>query len=111
MGHYEPNRGEDGPVLLDSPYVALVLVLPLSCCFSDVEGSKVDDAVSDTGGQYLDGTIDTTRTYFFDSKVPEKFTRAYTRVLQGHMGAAMMTFPEGMDASWMNYAARSPLYQ
>ena len=40
--------------------------------------------VSDSGGQYLDGTIDTTRTYHFDRPTPE-MCEAYTRVLQGHV--------------------------
>ena len=48
----------------------------------------------DTGGQYVDGTTDTTRTLCFGSYAPsEDARRAYTRVLQGHIALARAVFP------------------
>ena len=44
-----------------------------------------------TGGQYLDGTTDTTRTFHFGQ--PSDFEReAYTRVLMGSIDLARSTF-------------------
>jgi hypothetical protein len=59
----------------------------------------------------LDGTIDTTRTIYYGDKPSDEIKRAYTRVLQGHIAVAQFSFPEDMDASWMNMLARAPLYQ
>lgn len=42
---------------------------------------------SDSGGQYLDGTCDTTRTVHFGRPTPEQ-CEAFTRVLQGHVRTA-----------------------
>lgn len=39
---------------------------------------------SDSGGQYRDGTCDTTRTVHFGRPTPDQ-CEAYTRVLQGHV--------------------------
>ena len=41
---------------------------------------------SDSGGQYRDGTCDTTRTVHFGRPSAEQ-TEAYTRVLQGHVSS------------------------
>ncbi|EAU90984.2 aminopeptidase-P [Coprinopsis cinerea okayama7 len=41
--------------------------------------------LNDSGGQYRDGTCDTTRTYHFGRPTSEQI-EAYTRVLQGHHG-------------------------
>ena len=43
---------------------------------------------SDSGGQYLDGTCDTTRTIHFGRPTPEQ-CEAFTRVLQGHVSLAL----------------------
>ncbi len=53
------------------------------------DGSYVIDKetpyLNDSGGQYRDGTCDTTRTIHFGRPTPEQ-SEAYTRVLQGHVG-------------------------
>lgn len=41
---------------------------------------------SDSGGQYRDGTCDTTRTIHFGRPTEEQ-CEAYTRVLQGHVSS------------------------
>jgi hypothetical protein len=66
---------------------------------------------SDSGGQYYDGTIDTTRTIFFGKNPPEDVKRAYTRVLQCHITAATATFPQGMDGDRLIMLGKAALYE
>lgn len=64
----------------------------------------------DSGGQYLDGTIDTTRTVHFGKPTCEQ-KRAYTRVLQGHIALDSVVFPTGKTAgSTLDVLARRPLW-
>mmetsp|Transcript_13516 Transcript_13516/g.22477 ORF Transcript_13516/g.22477 Transcript_13516/m.22477 type:complete len:703 (+) Transcript_13516:98-2206(+) len=66
----------------------------------------------DTGGQYLDGTTDITRTLHFGSKIPsEDEKRAYTRVLQGHIALAKAVFPAGTPGIMLEMLARGPLWK
>ena len=48
----------------------------------------------DSGGQYLDGTTDVTRTLHF-GKATQRMKDCYTMVLKGHIGLAKAVFPEG----------------
>jgi Xaa-Pro aminopeptidase len=49
----------------------------------------------DSGGQYLDGTTDITRTAHFGGKEPTAFQREmYTRVLLGNLGIERVVWPE-----------------
>ena len=66
---------------------------------------------SDSGGQYLDGTIDTTRTQFYGKKVPDDVKRAYTRVLQCHIAASTAKFPSNADANQLVMLGKAALYQ
>jgi len=61
----------------------------------------------DTGGQYLDGTTDVTRTLHFGSPTADE-RRAYTRVLQGHLDLALATFPSGTSGLMLECLARAP---
>lgn len=60
------------------------------------QGSRILDRktpyLMDSGGQYLDGTIDTTRTVHFGKPTKEQ-KRAFTRVLQGHIAIDTSVFP------------------
>lgn len=47
---------------------------------------------SDSGGQYRDGTCDTTRTIHFGRPTPDQ-CEAFTRVLQGHVRILPVFFP------------------
>ena len=63
----------------------------------------------DSGGQYLDGTTDVTRTFHFGS--PTEFEKeAYTRVLMGSIDLAKAVFKPGTTDSRMDILTRSPLY-
>ncbi|XP_013414158.1 xaa-Pro aminopeptidase 1 isoform X2 [Lingula anatina] len=63
----------------------------------------------DSGGQYLDGTTDVTRTLHFGTPT-EEMKQAYTRVLMGAINLAMMIWPEGTYGREIDSAARAPLW-
>ncbi len=63
----------------------------------------------DSGGQYLDGTTDITRTLAIGCPSDEHRDR-YTRVLQGHIALATARFPEGTTGSQLDALARAPLW-
>ena len=64
----------------------------------------------DSGGQYLDGTTDITRTIAIGSPTPEHRDR-YTRVLKGHIALATATFPKGTTGAQLDTLARRPLWE
>lgn len=66
---------------------------------------------SDSGPQYLDATIDTTRTWFFGKQPDDYMKRAYTRVLQGHIAVSTATFPLGADAGGLGTFSRKFLWE
>jgi len=63
----------------------------------------------DSGGQYLDGTTDITRTVAVGMPSAEMRER-FTRVLQGHVAIATATFPEGTSGAQLDSLARMPLW-
>jgi len=64
----------------------------------------------DSGGQYLDGTTDITRTIAIGAPSPEMRDR-YTRVLKGHIALARARFPQGTSGSQLDVLARRPLWE
>lgn len=66
--------------------------------------------LNDSGPQYFDGTIDTTRTMHFGTPSAEQ-KRAYTRVLQGHIALATAKFPLGTTGAQLDILAREPLFK
>lgn len=66
----------------------------------------------DSGGQYLDGTTDITRTLWTGpSPAPEAVKTHVTRVLAGHIALAMLVFPEGVAGPHLDAFARQALWQ
>ena len=66
----------------------------------------------DTGGQYVDGTTDTTRTIRFGSQIPsDDERRAYTRVLQGHIALAQAVFPAGTPGLMLETLGERPVME
>ncbi len=64
----------------------------------------------DSGGQYLDGTTDITRTFTLgDPTADEKL--AYTLVLKGHIALATAKFPRGTNGAQLDILARQYLWQ
>lgn len=63
----------------------------------------------DSGGQYLDGTTDVTRTVIIGAATDE-MRRRYTQVLKGHLGLAAARFPEHTNGSQLDALARQHLW-
>jgi len=64
----------------------------------------------DSGGQYLDGTTDITRTIAVGTPSAEMRDR-FTRVLKGHIALATARFPVGTTGSQLDALARYHLWQ
>lgn len=65
--------------------------------------------VLDSGGQYLDGTTDITRTIGIGS-VGEEEKRAFTRVLQGMVAMSRLRWPRGLSGREIEAIGRAPLW-
>jgi Xaa-Pro aminopeptidase len=63
----------------------------------------------DSGGQYLDGTTDITRTIAVGEPSEEMRAR-FTRVLKGHIAIARAVFPEGVAGAQLDAFARQYLW-
>ena len=64
----------------------------------------------DSGGQYVDGTTDITRTVPIGEPTDEMRDR-FTRVLKGHIAIATAVFPKGTRGSQLDSFARRPLWE
>jgi len=84
--HYQPTSETDAPLLSGQLYLL------------------------DSGGQYLDGTTDVTRTVVL-GKPEEEMRTNYTRVLKGHIGLATVRFPEGTTGADLDVLARQHLWR
>lgn len=66
--------------------------------------------LSDTGGHYLDGTTDITRTFVL-GKLSDEERRGFTLALAGHLNLLGAEFPEGVFGHTLDYTAREPLWR
>jgi Xaa-Pro aminopeptidase len=65
----------------------------------------------DSGGQYIDGTTDVTRTLWTGPGVaPAEVRDRATRVLQGHIAVASLVFPAGVCGAHLDSFARRALW-
>lgn len=64
----------------------------------------------DSGGQYLDGTTDLTRTVAV-GKPSQEMKERFTLVLKGHIAMASAVFPEGVCGAQLDQLARAPLWR
>ncbi|KAJ7122012.1 Creatinase aminopeptidase [Mycena crocata] len=86
LPHYSPRRSTARMIDRETPYL------------------------NDSGGQYRDGTCDTTRTVHFGRPTPEQCD-AFTRVLQGHIAIDSAVFPEGTSGHQLDVLARKALWR
>ncbi|CAL7934020.1 unnamed protein product [Xylocopa violacea] len=70
---------------------------------------QASTVVVDSGGQYLDGTTDVTRTLHFGTPTEEQ-RRAYTLVLIGAIELSSFIFPSTLNTNQLDVIARSPLW-
>ena len=85
MCHYNHMNGEPGTLQRDSVYLC------------------------DSGGQYLDGTTDVTRTVAIGDPGPE-VRRLFTLVLKGHIALDRARFPRGTTGMQLDALARQYLW-
>jgi Xaa-Pro aminopeptidase len=76
---------------------------------SDRTMQKGELFLVDSGGQYLDGTTDITRTMALGEQPAERKDR-FTRVLQGHIALAAAVFPPDTSGYQLDILARQPLW-
>ncbi|KAF9020661.1 Creatinase/aminopeptidase [Hymenopellis radicata] len=86
LPHYSPRKSEARMIDKTTPYV------------------------NDSGGQYRDGTCDTTRTIHL-GRPDAEMCEAYTRVLQGHIAIDTAVFPEGTSGKALDVLARNALWK
>ena len=84
--HYEPTASTDVPLRQEG----LLLV--------------------DSGGQYLDGTTDITRTIAL-GPLTEEQRRVYTLVLKAHIRLQLLVFPDGATGTQLDAVARGELWR
>jgi Xaa-Pro aminopeptidase len=66
----------------------------------------------DSGGQFLDGTTDITRTVWTGPGEPPAALRdQVTRVMKGHIAIATLVFPHGVGGAHLDAFARRALWQ
>ncbi|KAK9503079.1 hypothetical protein O3M35_011725 [Rhynocoris fuscipes] len=83
--HYSPNEDTNKTITKDEIYLC------------------------DSGGQYLDGTTDVTRTLHFGK--PTDFQKeCFTRVLKGSIALATAKFPNGIKGNFLDSLARQSLW-
>ena len=76
---------------------------------SNERAAKGSLLLVDSGGQYLDGTTDVTRTVAIGEPSAEMVTRN-TLVLKGHLAIARLRFPAGTTGSAIDAFARAALW-
>ncbi|CAH8545985.1 unnamed protein product [Heterobilharzia americana] len=84
--HYHPVEGQDLPITKSSIYLV------------------------DSGGQYLTGTTDVTRTIHLNEPTLEE-KNCYTAVLKAHISLAMQIFPSNTPGSRLDVIARRVMWQ
>ena len=65
----------------------------------------------DSGGQYLDGTTDITRTVWLGGEQPTQAKRDYTYVLKGHIALARARFPRGTRGNQLDALAKQFMWE
>lgn len=77
---------------------------------SDTELRPESFVLFDTGGQYLEGTTDVTRTIALGPCTIEQ-KKQFTAVLKGHLNLAAATFLHGVRGYNLDYLARAALWE
>ena len=65
----------------------------------------------DSGGQYLDGTTDVTRTFHYGDEATDEQIEMYTRVLMGHIDVAKTRIPVNTQERFLDILARQYIFQ
>ena len=65
----------------------------------------------DSGGQYLDGTTDITRTVWLGGEIPMQAKLDYTYVLKGHIALQTARFPRGTRGNQLDALAKQYMWE
>ena len=65
----------------------------------------------DSGGQYLDGTTDITRTTWLGGRIPQQAKDDYTYVLKGHIALLRARFPRGTRGNQLDALAKQYMWE
>ena len=65
----------------------------------------------DSGGQYLDGTTDITRTIWLGGPIPQQAKLDYTYVLKGHIALGRARFPRGTRGNQLDALAKQFMWE
>lgn len=95
------------PIMAYGPHGAIVHYSATPETNAAIE--PVSFLLSDTGGHYLEGTTDITRTYAL-GPLTEEEKRMYTTVLKGHLHLGAAKFKHGVTGVNLDYLAREPLW-
>ena len=76
-----------------------------------IKGSGV--LLLDSGGQYLDGTTDITRTIWIgdEKQISDQLRHDYTLVMKGHIALARARFPKGTRGNQLDVLAHQYMWQ
>lgn len=78
---------------------------------TDIELHNGNFLLVDSGGNYLTGTTDITRTVILGGKATLAQKKDYTLVLKGHIALATTPFPEGTTGAQLDTLARQFLWK
>ncbi|CAL1684335.1 unnamed protein product [Lasius platythorax] len=102
------NRGIAFPTIAGyGSHAALPHYEPIN--LTNIKIGTTSTLVIDSGGQYLDGTTDVTRTLHFGVPTDEQ-KKAYTRVLIGSIELSSLIFPNDLTVNQLDAIARRPLW-
>ncbi len=76
---------------------------------SDMELEPHGFVLADTGGHYLEGSTDVTRTFVL-GPLTQEMKHHYTLVLRGNLNLAAAKFKQGCSGISLDYLARKPLW-
>lgn len=96
------------PIIATGAHGAIVHYEPTE--ESNIPLEKDNLVLMDTGGQYLYGTTDITRTIAYGQPTKEQKLH-YTAVLKGHLNLASARFKYGCTGVNLDYLARRPLWE
>ncbi|KAH8278826.1 hypothetical protein KR018_010057 [Drosophila ironensis] len=82
----------------------------ISSNVTNIEVSDQSLLVIESGGQYLEGTTDVSRTFIFGEPTQE-MKKAYTNVLAGILHLAQLKFPSDLKPSEVDALVRSMVWQ
>lgn len=96
------------PIIAYGPHGAVVHYEPTE--ETDIQIAGGGFCLADTGGHYMEGTTDVTRTLAVGS-VTEEEKKYYTLVLRGHLALGAARFVKGVSGQNLDVLAREPLWE